>query len=401
MADWFDKRREAQARAYDRSQGRLFLLRFALLFVLAAAFWMSGLSRALAAGLRGWFSFPFAWPLVSITFTALAVFGYEVILFPLSVLADFSMERAHGRHHEDFGVWLRGFLVTMVLEIGLVTGAFTGFYLLMRLFPAYWWLAVTGIYAVFVAGVGEWGPARLLPRVRPPVPSGDAALEEELRRLGRKAGLDIQDAAWWHFEHQEDLEPVRLTGAGRRRRVVFTERAWQQMGHRERFSWPPARWHCPGRPAIGLQVSGGLGGSALFGTAKLTNGRPPLGLAPSRRKLFRFWWHVVCAGRRRESRPCDRSPRRTARRPLALRHAGARGAAPVAAGIDLEPFAVDARSGRFAAAPDAHRRPAAGPCASAHKPRRPETTFQAHFPRMPPVSCRPEAPDSQGIPGFL
>ena len=272
MADWFDKRREAQARAYDRSQGRLFLLRFALLFVLAAAFWMSGLSRALAAGLRGWFSFPFAWPLVSITFTALAVFGYEVILFPLSVLADFSMERAHGRHHEDFGVWLRGFLVTMVLEIGLVTGAFTGFYLLMRLFPAYWWLAVTGIYAVFVAGVGEWGPARLLPRVRPPVPSGDAALEEELRRLGRKAGLDIQDAAWWHFEHQEDLEPVRLTGAGRRRRVVFTERAWQQMGHREKVFLAARQMALvQAGPAIGLQAfQVALAGSALFGTAKLT-----------------------------------------------------------------------------------------------------------------------------------
>ena len=34
----FDERREAQARAYDRSQALLFLLRFALLFALAALF---------------------------------------------------------------------------------------------------------------------------------------------------------------------------------------------------------------------------------------------------------------------------------------------------------------------------------------------------------------------------
>lgn len=406
MADWFDKRREAQARAYDRSQGRLFLLRFALLFVLAAAFWMSGLSRALAAGLRGWFSFPFAWPLVSITFTALAVFGYEVILFPLSVLADFSMERAHGRHHEDFGVWLRGFLVTMVLEIGLVTGAFTGFYLLMRLFPAYWWLAVTGIYAVFVAGVGEWGPARLLPRVRPPVPSGDAALEEELRRLGRKAGLDIQDAAWWHFEHQEDLEPVRLTGAGRRRRVVFTERAWQQMGHREKVFLAARQMALvQAGPAIGLQAfQVALAGSALFGTAKLTEwaARRKAFPAPSRRKLFRFWWHVCLRWPPwRESRPMrpfaapNCAPTAS---PCAMR-AARRCCNPVCGRNSISnPSPWMPRSGRFCCCAGCPPPPSGWPVRPpAHKPRRPETDVPRRiFPGCQPVSCRPEVPGQPG-----
>ena len=89
MAAWHDERLEAQARAYERSQAWLFLLRFALLFALAAVFWISGLSRSLAEGLQGWFSFPFAWPLVFVAFAALAVFGYEAVLFPLSVLASF------------------------------------------------------------------------------------------------------------------------------------------------------------------------------------------------------------------------------------------------------------------------------------------------------------------------
>ena len=89
MAAWYDERREAQARAYDRAQARLFLLRFALLLALAALFWTSGLSRALAEGLRGWFAFPFSWPLICLVFTALATFAYEAVLFPLSVLADY------------------------------------------------------------------------------------------------------------------------------------------------------------------------------------------------------------------------------------------------------------------------------------------------------------------------
>ena len=144
MAGWYDERRAAQARAYDRAQARLFLLRFALLFALAAVFWTTGASRALAAGLREKLSFPFAWPLVSAGFTALAVFGYEAILFPLSVLADYSLEHVHGRLAAEFGEWLRGFAATMLLELGIMTGAFTGLYALMRLFPTLWWLAATG-----------------------------------------------------------------------------------------------------------------------------------------------------------------------------------------------------------------------------------------------------------------
>ena len=188
MDAWYDERLEARARAYDRSQALLFLLRFALLFALATLFWLSGFSRALAEGLRGWFSFPFAWPLVVATFSALAVFGYEAVLFPLSVLADYSLEKAHGRLEAEFGAWLRGYVATLLLEIGIVSAGFTGIYLLMRLFPAGWWLAATGAYAVLVAGLGEWGPSRLLPRVRPPVPTNNNSSRPSCAGWGARRG---------------------------------------------------------------------------------------------------------------------------------------------------------------------------------------------------------------------
>ena len=233
MEGWYDERLEERARAYDRLQGLLFLLRFALMFALAAGFWTSGWSRALAEGLRDRFSFPMGWPLVHLCFVGLAVFGYEAVLFPLSVLADYSLERAHGRGDAEFGVWLRGYLVTLTLEIGIVTAGFMGVYVLMRLFPGSWWLPAAGLYALLVVGVGEWGPSKLLPRVRPPAPTDDAPLEEELRRVGRAAGLEIEGASWWDFEHQEDLDDACLTGRGRRYRVVFSERAWREMNRRD------------------------------------------------------------------------------------------------------------------------------------------------------------------------
>ncbi len=350
MAAWYDERQEAQARSYDRIQALLFLLRFSLLFALAAVFWMSGLSRSLAEGLRDRFAFPFAWPLVCASYTALAVFGYEVVLFPLSVLADYTLERAYGRLAAEFGAWLRGFLVTLLLEIGLMTGAFTGLYVLMRLYPSFGWLVAMGAYALLVPGLGEWGPSWLLPRVRPPVPADDADLERELRRVGREAGLEIAGAAWWDFEHQENLEEVRLTGMGRRRRAVFSAQAWRGLGRREQVFLAARHmaWHRNGAAAAMQALQVALAGGVFFGAARIADWAArarglPGAVAP---EAFPFWvvalfalaalaGVVAHAVTRRGELRADR---------FALRHAG--GAEVLRTCLrhefEREPFAVDA-----------------------------------------------------------
>lgn len=271
MAAWYDERLEARARAYERSQALLFLLRFFLLFALAAAFWMSGWSQDLAQGLRSRFDFPLAGHLIQLIFVAVAVFGYEAILFPLSVLADYSLEKGHGRLDQEFGAWMRGYLVTLLLEIGIVAGSFAFLYSLMRIFPSTWWMLATGAYAVLVVGLGEWGPSQLLPRVRPPVPSDDADLEGDLRGVGRLAGLQVEGAAWWDFEHQEELDDVRLTGSGVRRRAVFSEWAWHQLERGEQV-FLAARQMAAARDSAAWVVQGVqliLAAGVFWGAAQL------------------------------------------------------------------------------------------------------------------------------------
>lgn len=345
----FDERREAQARAYDRGQALLFLLRFALLFALAAVFWTSGWSRDLAAGLRNWFPHPFAWPLVCAGLAALATFGYEVALFPLAVLADYVLERHGGHLHVEFGAWLRGYVVTLLIETGLMAGAFTGLYVLMRLYPTWGWLAATAAYALLVPGLGEWGPSWLLPRVRPPVPADDPELERALRRVGEIAGLEIAGAAWWDFEHQEELDDVRLAGWGRRRRAVYSAAAWRGLGRREQtfLAARHAAWHRRGAAfgLIALQVA--LTGGTFFGAARFVDGAArarglPGATAP---EALPFWVVALfglaalagvaanAAARRGELR-ADR---------FALRHAGGREALEACLRFRFEraPFAFD------------------------------------------------------------
>ena len=346
----FDERREAQARAYDRGQALLYLLRFALLFALAAVFWTSGWSRELAAGLRNWFPHPFAWPLVCAGLAALATFGYEVVLFPLSVLADFTLERHVGRLHAEFGAWLRGYVATLLIETGLMAGAFTGLYVLMRLYPSWGWLAATAAYALLVPGLGEWGPSWLLPRVRPPVPADDPELERELRRVGEIAGIEIAGAAWWDFEHQDELDDVRLAGWGRRRRAVYSAAAWRGLGRRERvfLAARHAAWHRRGAALglIALQVA--LTGATFLGAARIVDWAArarglPGATAP---EALPFWvvalfglaalaGVVAHAAARRGELRADR---------FALRHAGGREAlaACLRYRFEREPFALAA-----------------------------------------------------------
>jgi len=134
MPTWYDEPLEARARTHERVQAILFVLRFGLMFALASIFWLSGWATALAEGLRSRFLMPYTWPLVHVLFVALAVFGYEAILFPLSVLADHFPERSHDHPQGAFGQWLRGYLTSLVLEIALVTAVFAGLYVLMRYF---------------------------------------------------------------------------------------------------------------------------------------------------------------------------------------------------------------------------------------------------------------------------
>lgn len=349
MAAWYDEGLERRARAYDRQQGLLFILRFALLFALAAGFWTSGWSRGLAEGLQGRFDFRYGWIPVHLCFVAMSVFGYEAILFPLSVYADHTLERAHGRAAQEFGPWFRGYALTLTIEIGIVTVGFTGLYALMRAFPSSWWLPATGLYALLAVGLGEWGPSQLLPKVRPPVAASDSELEEELRRLGREANLEIEGLARWNFEHQEDLDDVCLTGRGRKVRAIYSAWAWDKLGRTGR-AFAAARQMQRRRSGSALGVQGlqvFMAGTVFWGAeriaaaAALVRGHPGAE-APEAFPFLVVALFSLAAGAGMVVHAFERHLELNADR-FALRHAGGKEALLECLRMEFErePFAVE------------------------------------------------------------
>ena len=218
-----DRALEADAARLSRLDHAEFLLRLGALFLLSWIAWKSGLSRALADGLRGWFSGTRAWPMTHICLVAFCVFAYEIALFPLAALREILDPPAPSPAGDDDDPppgWVGDWVKSILLDTVFSTAIATALYALMWFFPAYWWLAATAIYAVFVVGLSAWGPSLLLPRVSSPArPLEDPDLLAALRRIGADAGLDIAACSLW-TPPEGARDRIVLAGAGRRRTLL-------------------------------------------------------------------------------------------------------------------------------------------------------------------------------------
>lgn len=219
---WADAAAEKRLAAESRLRALLFVAQSAGLMVLSGVFWASGWSRALAEGMASRFPDAVAaWPLLRAAYVALAVAGYECLMFPLSVWEAIAEGE---RPEERFGRWLLRHAGLVAVEAALLAGGFTALYAAARALPGAWWLAATGGYAVLALGVGEWAPTILLPRLLPPREIDDPALLEAVREAGRAFGREVAGICEWDVPlNDEELPVARLVGAGRRVKVAFPE----------------------------------------------------------------------------------------------------------------------------------------------------------------------------------
>lgn len=218
-----DRVLEADAVRLSRLDHAEFLLRLGALFLLSWIAWKSGSSRALADGLRGWFSGTRAWPMTHICLVAFCVFAYEIALFPLAALREILDPPAPSPDDDAPSPgWAADWVKSILLDTVFSTAIATALYALMWFFPSHWWLAATAIYAVFVVGLSVWGPSLLLPRVSPPRPLDAPDLLSSLRAIGRDAGLDITACSLW-TPPEGAHDRIVLAGTGRRRTLLIDE----------------------------------------------------------------------------------------------------------------------------------------------------------------------------------
>src|SRR5437660_2366603 len=209
-----------EARKYNQIRRRVgmseFLLGLGLLVVLLLTGWTAWL-RDLAwhAGAQSY---------------ALALFIYVLMLIAVSKAVSLGLDyyglRVEHRYqlsNQKLRAWIwdevKGLLLTAILGAGLVELL----YLIIRDFPAHWWL---------VAWIGFLGIAILMAQLAPVVlfpifykfePLHDEDLKLRLVRLVERAGTRIRGVYKWHLSEKSKKANAALTGLGNTRRIILAD----------------------------------------------------------------------------------------------------------------------------------------------------------------------------------
>src|SRR5438270_12179492 len=209
-----------EARKYNQIRRRVgmseFLLGLGLLVVLLLTGWTAWL-RDLAwhAGAQSY---------------ALALFLYVLMLIAVSKAVSlgldyygFRVEHRYQLSNQKLRAWIwdeiKGLILTAILGAGLVELL----YLIIRDFPAHWWLvAWIGFLGIAVL-MAQLAPVLLFPIFYKFEPLDNEDLKQRLVRLGERAGTRVRGVYKWHLSEKSKKANAALTGLGNTRRIILAD----------------------------------------------------------------------------------------------------------------------------------------------------------------------------------
>jgi len=219
-----DKKKQAQARRYEREKRVLGLVGMLLSLIILLVFYFSGLSSWLANLSIG----------NSIIWTFLIyVFSFQVILFifsfPLSFYSGYIHEHRwkFSKHTVKSWLWeqMKSFFVGLVILL-IVLGLL---FLVMDLSPQYWWLFAGLAMAVVSLVFATLFPVVVFPIFNKYTPIQDRELTDALDKILASGGLKSSGFFKEDMSRQTKKENAFLAGLGKTRRVVLGDNLMDNM----------------------------------------------------------------------------------------------------------------------------------------------------------------------------
>jgi Zn-dependent protease with chaperone function len=189
-----------------------------------------GLALLLALLLTGWTHW-----LQSVAYDvsesyALALFLYVLMLIVLSKIISlgldyygFRLEHRFQLSNQKLRAWVWDEIKGLLLAAVLATILVELLYLVIREFPAHWWvLAWIGFMGVAVL-LAQLAPVLLFPIFYKFEPLQNDELKQRLVHLGERAGARVRGVYKWHLSEKSKKANAALTGLGNTRRIILAD----------------------------------------------------------------------------------------------------------------------------------------------------------------------------------
>jgi STE24 endopeptidase len=158
-----------------------------------------------------------------------AAVGMQLLQLPFEAYDTFGIETAYGFNEQSPGLFVRDAVVSTALAVVLV-GLLGGAVLLVLTWvPDWWWLAATGVVALFVLGAQVLVPRVIMPLFYDfePIESGD--LRDAVEGVFDRAGFTCEDVYAMNASSRSGHSNAFFTGFGATKRVVLFDTLIDQL----------------------------------------------------------------------------------------------------------------------------------------------------------------------------
>ncbi len=209
-----------QAPRYQKVKNYLFFVSLAIDIIILWIFFASGYSALLKNYAQGISSFAF---IVNGLYLFIFSVIFYLIHFPLSVFSEFVWEHKFKLSNQKFHQWLWDDVKKSLLGFVVMLLLVETIYVLLRQFPATWWLGAGFVWLFISVILARIMPNIIIPLFYKYIPVENQELRERIFGLFKSCQVSLKDIYAINFSSKTVKANAFFCGLGKSRRVVLSD----------------------------------------------------------------------------------------------------------------------------------------------------------------------------------
>ena len=148
---------------------------------------------------------------------------YASLSLPLNLYRSFILEHKFNLSTQNFKGWFIDFIKSLIISCIISLILTEAFYLILNMFPNFWWLVVAAFWVIFSVVLAKLTPVLLIPLFFKYKPLSDEILKERILKLADKMKVKVVDVFEIDFSKKTAKANAAFVGIGRTKRVILAD----------------------------------------------------------------------------------------------------------------------------------------------------------------------------------